>query len=210
MKVYNYKKIYKNIMKYVLGIKKGMTRIYDGYKSVAVSVVNQDGCVVSLVTDKGYELGLGKRKNVNKALSGKYSKLGFVPQHRVWVSDSTAIENFKVGDNAELEMGDNKSFDINVKGVSKGKGFAGVVKRYRFAGGSKTHGQSDRERAPGSIGAGTDPGRVLKGKRMGGRMGSDSLTVKNKKIVDIRDTFVLVSGAVPGAKGSLVVLEIKD
>jgi len=197
-------------MKYVLGIKKGMTRVYDGYKSIAVSVVDQDGCVVSLVTDKGYELGLGKKKNINKALEGKYSKLGFVPQYRVWVSDSSALENFKVGDKAELEMDENKSFDINVKGVSKGKGFAGVVKRYKFAGGPRTRGQSDRERAPGSIGAGTDPGRVLKGKRMGGRMGSDNLTIKNKKIVDIRGTFVLVSGAVPGPKGNLVVLEVKN
>jgi large subunit ribosomal protein L3 len=197
-------------MKYVLGIKKGMTRIYDGYKSVTVSVVDQDGCVVSLVTDKGYELGLGKKKNSNKALAGKYSELGFVPRYRMWITDSSALENLKVGDKAELEMGENESFEINVKGVSKGKGFAGVVKRYKFAGGPKTHGQSDRERAPGSIGAGTDPGRVFKGKRMGGRMGTENITIKNKKIVDIRDTFVLVSGAIPGAKGNLVVLEIKD
>jgi len=90
--------------------------------------------------------------------------------------------------------------------VSKGKGFAGVVKRWGFAGGPKTHGQSDRHRAPGSIGAGTTPGRVLKGKKMAGRKGGDTVTLLNKEIVDIKDNYILVSGPVPGSNGDLVAI----
>lgn len=193
-------------MKYILGIKKGMTRVYDDTKSVPVTVVDQESCVISLVEKEGYELGLGKKKHPNKALAGKYAKLGYVPQFRFWVTDEAG--ELKIGDKVELtsemlgELG-----KVVIKGVSKGKGFQGVVKRYRFAGGPKTHGQSDRLRAPGSIGAGTDPGRVFKGKRMGGRMGGENIAVKNKKIVAVKDNYVLVSGAVPGSKGGLVVIE---
>jgi large subunit ribosomal protein L3 len=195
-------------MKYVLGIKQGMTRVYVGYKVNPVTVIDQNGCVVTQVTADGYELGLGKKKRPNKALAGKYSKLGYVPMYTYWVADKTAAQSLNIGDPVVVELtGDNT--ELNVKGVSKGKGFAGVVKRYKFAGGPRTRGQSDRLRAPGSIGAGTDPGRVLKGKRMAGRMGSENVTIKNKKVVDVRDGFVLVSGAVPGVKGGLVILEIK-
>ena len=98
---------------------------------------------------------------------------------------------------------------ISVTAVSKGKGFAGVVKRHHFKGGSKTHGQSDRQRHPGSIGATTTPGRVLKGKRMAGRMGGEKTTVKGLMVVSIDDEKggMAVSGAVPGATGSLLLLE---
>jgi len=98
---------------------------------------------------------------------------------------------------------------LTVTGISKGKGFAGVVKRYGFAGGPRTHGQSDRERAPGAIGSTTTPGRVLKGKRMAGRMGGQKVTVKNVWIakVDAKKNILYVRGAVPGARKSLV--EIK-
>jgi len=93
---------------------------------------------------------------------------------------------------------------VTVSGISKGKGFAGVVKRHGFAGGPRTHGQSDRERAPGSIGQTTTPGRVLKGKKMAGRMGGKRITVKNLKLVDIGDDYLVVAGLVPGAKGGLL------
>jgi large subunit ribosomal protein L3 len=97
---------------------------------------------------------------------------------------------------------------ITVTGVSKGKGFAGVVKRYGFKGGPKTHGQSDRQRAPGSIGATTTPGRVFKGKRMAGRMGNQSVTVKNLLVskVDAEKNIIYVKGAVPGNKKGLISL----
>ena len=98
---------------------------------------------------------------------------------------------------------------VNVTGISKGKGFQGGVKRYNFRGGPKTHGQSDRHRAPGSIGAGTTPGRVLKGMRMAGRMGGDRVTVKNLEIVlsDPDRNLLLVKGAVPGRRNSLLVIK---
>lgn len=95
---------------------------------------------------------------------------------------------------------------VMVSGVSKGKGFAGVVKRHGFAGGPRTHGQSDRERAPGSIGASTTPGRVLKGKRMAGRMGSDRVSLKNVIVVESLDTELIVKGPVPGARGGLLII----
>ena len=116
-----------------------------------------------------------------------------------------AVENVNIGDEVKPEIfvaGDK----VEINGVSKGKGFAGVVKRWGFKGGPRTHGQSDRLRAPGSIGAGTDPGRILKGKRMGGRMGQETVTLKNREIVDIKDTYLLVSGPVPGSNGDLVAI----
>ena len=98
---------------------------------------------------------------------------------------------------------------MDVIGLSKGKGFAGVVKRHHFAGGPKTHGQSDRHRAPGSVGAGTTPGRVLKGLRMAGRMGNERITVKNLEIVeaDPARNLLLVRGAVPGGRNSLLIIK---
>ena len=96
---------------------------------------------------------------------------------------------------------------INVTGISKGKGYAGVVKRYRFKGGPRTHGQSDRERAPGSIGSSTTPGRVYRGKRMAGRMGHDQVTVKNLRVVFIDDNYILVKGLVPGGRNTLLMIK---
>ena len=91
-----------------------------------------------------------------------------------------------------------------MKGISKGKGFAGVVKRHGFHGGPKTHGQSDRHRAPGSIGAGTSPGRVLKGKKMAGRMGGETITIADREVVEVKDNLVLIKGPIPGSRGDLV------
>jgi 50S ribosomal protein uL3 len=97
---------------------------------------------------------------------------------------------------------------VDVSGTSKGKGFAGGVKRYSFAGGPKTRGQSDRHRAPGSIGAGTDPGRVWKGQRMAGRMGNSRVTVKNLEIVEVGERHALVKGGIPGSRNSIVELVV--
>lgn len=194
-------------MKYILGIKKGMTRVFDGDKSVAVTVVDVDGCKVSFADDNGYELGIGTKRG-NVATVGKYKQYGSVPRFTHWVSDKLD-DGVEVGSEVVLDTFE-KGKKVDVKGVTKGKGFAGVVKRWGFAGGPKTHGQSDRLRAPGSIGAGTDPGRVLKGKRMAGRMGGDQMTVKNKMIVDRKDNYILVSGAVPGSKGSQVLIEVVE
>lgn len=96
---------------------------------------------------------------------------------------------------------------VDITGISKGKGYAGVVKRHHFKGGPKTHGQSDRQRAPGSIGSTTTPGRVYKGKRMAGRMGHERVTVKNLQIVQVDDSYILVKGLVPGGRNTLLTLK---
>jgi large subunit ribosomal protein L3 len=192
-------------MKMIVGTKKGMTRIFKDEKSIPVTIVDVSDCIVTLKTSNGIELGLGKVRG-NKALQGKYKELGHVPrirrffegQYEVKVGDLAVKDEFKPG------------AKVQVSSVSKGKGFAGVVKRWGFAGGPQTHGQSDRLRAPGSIGAGTTPGRVLKGKRMAGRMGSKTVTLGNKEIIDVVEGYLLVSGPVPGSNGDPVVVKIQE
>lgn len=193
-------------MKAIIGIKKGMTRVFKGEKSVPVTVVDISGCVVSLKDEKGIELAVGKKLKVNKATQGKYKALGYVPMYR----------EYFFGMNGEYEVGQEIKADtfaqgekVILSGVTKGKGFAGVVKRYGFAGGPRTHGQSDRLRAPGSIGAGTTPGRVLKGKRMAGRLGTKTVTLNKREVVDVIDTFILLSGPVPGNRGDKVIIYSK-
>jgi len=113
-----------------------------------------------------------------------------------------AVTEIRIEPNDELAVGDK----LKVSGTSKGKGFAGVVKRWHFAGGPRTHGQSDRERAPGSIGQTTTPGRVYKGKHMAGRLGGKQVTVKGLKILEIKpeEKLMIISGLVPGRKGGLL------
>lgn len=194
-------------MKALIGIKKGMTRVFKGDKIVPVTVVDVSGCILSFVEEKGFELGLGEKKKPSKAMVGKYRNAKRVPSKMEYFKGDLP-EGLSVGDEIKagvFEIGEK----VTVRGVSKGKGFAGVVKRWGFAGGPKTHGQSDRHRAPGSIGAGTDPGRVLKGKKMAGRMGCDRVTLPNKEIVEITENYILVSGPVPGANGDLVAIYTK-
>lgn len=191
-------------MKAILGIKKGMTRVFEGDSSIPVTVVDVSTCVVANITKDGIELGVGKSTNPDKPMTGKYGKLGFVPSYR---------KVFTVLD-GDLKVGDSISGDffkagelVVVTGEAKGKGFAGVVKRWGFKGGPKTHGQSDRWRHPGSIGAGTDPGRVIKGMKMGGRMGGNTVTLKNRKLVNVVNTYLLIKGALPGNNGDLVIVK---
>ena len=189
-------------MKALIGIKKGMTRVFKGDKVVPVTVVDVGGCVLSFLEKEGFELGYGQSKKPLKSMEGKYKAAKKVPAMRSYfkgvmegelnLGDEVKAESFKAGEK------------VTVSGVSKGKGFAGAVKRWGFHGGPKTHGQSDRERALGSIGAGTDPGRVVKGKRMAGRMGQDVITLKDRESVDVKDNLVLLSGPIPGSKGDLV------
>ncbi len=194
-------------MKAIIGIKKGMTRVFKGEKSVPVTIVDVSGCVVSLKDSEGVEFAVGKGLKVNKALEGKYKKLKNVPMYREYfyglkgeyeVGQDVAAETFVPGDK------------VTISGTTKGKGFTGVVKRYGFKGGPRTHGQSDRLRAPGSIGAGTTPGRVLKGKRMAGHLGMKTVTLDEREVVDIVDTYILLSGPVPGNRGDKVVIYTKE
>lgn len=180
---------------------------------VPLSVISVAGNVVTQLKTQGKEgynsiqLGFGMAKHVNKPMAGHIKKAGteqaprFFREIRVdelpdLVSGTTIAANevFEVGDIVDIE------------GTSKGKGFAGVVKRHGFAGGPRTHGQSDRERAPGSIGQTTTPGRVYRGKRMAGRMGAATVTIKNLEVLDVSGDTILVRGLVPGVKGNIVVL----
>lgn len=192
-----------------------MTQIFKEDGSVVpVTILNVGSSVVAGIksTDKdGYSavmVGFGKKKNPSKAENGKFKTLGFVPMY---------IREFVIDDMAGIEVGSEIKLDtlkigdyVDVSGVTKGKGFQGVVKRYGFHGGPATHGQSDRHRAPGSIGQGTTPGRVYKGKRMPGHMGNVSMTVKNLEVVgiDLDEKLILVKGAVPGNKGGILKIKV--
>ncbi len=195
-------------MKALIGIKKGMTRIFSEEEGVIpVTVIDVSSCMLSFLEPEGFELGIGEKKNPTKAMKGRYAVSKRVPEKTFYFKGALAGD-VRIGD--ELKTEDFNAGDkVVVTGISKGKGFAGVVKRWGFAGGPKTHGQSDRHRAPGSIGAGTTPGRVLKGKKMAGRMGSDTITLADRKIVDIKDTLLLLKGPIPGAKGDLVAIYTK-
>lgn len=176
-------------------------------------------CVVTQIKKDekdGYwavQLGFGskKLKNLNKPLQGHLKSVikdQKAPRYLREVKITKEPE-YKVGDTILVSDIFKKGDVVSVTGVSKGKGFAGVVKRWHFAGGPKTHGQSDRQRAPGSIGQGTTPGRVLKGKHMAGRMGGDTVTVKNLHVVGIDQEKgeILLSGPIPGRSKGLVIVK---
>lgn len=182
-------------------------------KRVPLSLISVAGNRVvqikSMDTDKysSVQLGFGDKKKVNKSVVGHIKKAGIEKSPRFF-------REIRIEDTAGLALGQNINVTevlepgdvIDVTGTSKGKGYAGVVKRHHFRGGPRTHGQSDRERAPGSSGQTTTPGRVYKGKRMSGRMGSETVTIKNLIVVDIKDDVLYVKGLVPGIKGALLMI----
>jgi large subunit ribosomal protein L3 len=205
----------------IIGFKQKMGAVYVGDRRYTVTWVKVDPCVVTQIKHMekdGYmavQLGTGSRriKNITKPLQGHLK----ITQNAKVKSQNTAsryLREIRIKEESDLKEGESvkltdvlkKGDVVTVTGISKGKGFAGVVKRYNFAGGPKTHGQSDRERAPGSIGQRTTPGRVYKGKRMAGRMGGDRVTMKNLMIVDVdeKNNLVAISGPVPGIIDGLV------
>ena len=201
----------------IIGKKLGMTSIFskDG-DVIPVTVIEAGPCtVVSIKTTEkdGYQalqLGFGnvKEKKVNKPLSGQFKKNNLSPKLVLKEFKNFNVSEFKIGDEINCSIF-NEGDTIKVKGKSKGKGFQGVVKRHGFGGiGMTTHGQSDRVRAPGSIGASSYPSRVFKGQRMAGRMGFDNVTVRGLKVVkvDTERNLLFVKGAVPGAINSIVEL----
>lgn len=198
--------------KFMLGTKGKMTQVFDEKGVVhAATIVNASPMTVTQVkgTEKdGYEavqLGSGTRaaKNVGKAVAGHLKDL---PTARFIRENRQAAGELKRGDTIDLSIfvpGD----VVEVSAISKGKGFQGVVKRHGFHGGPRSHGQKNKERAPGSIGGGGRAGgRVVKGMRMAGRMGGDRVTVTNLRVlqVDAANNQILISGAVPGRPGTLV------
>lgn len=203
------------MMKGILGRKLGMTQIFDeNGVAVPVTIIEAGPCYVTqkkTAKTDGYDaiqLGFGETgKRVKKPMTGHLQKANapLVKYLREFkVSDPNAYEEGQKIDVSIFNVGDK----VDVTGTSKGKGFAGVVKRHNFAGGPKTHGQSDRWRAPGSAGAGSTPGRVFKGTRMAGRMGNEQVTVQNLKValVDSDKNLLAVKGAVPGGKNGLIII----
>lgn len=185
--------------KVIFGKKIGMVTTYVGEKAVGATQVSILPMTVSQVktTEKdGYAA-------LQVAFSS--SKKRSVTKREIPFTEALAVG--AVISSADVLVA---GTPVSVQGVSKGKGLAGVVKLHHFAGGPKTHGQSDRLRRPGSIGQGTTPGRVLKGKKMAGRMGRDTVTVKHTYIVSVADNIALVAGPVPGSRGSLVRLEVQS
>lgn len=195
-------------MKAILGIKKGMTRTFKGDKVVPVTIVDTSLCKVAKRNGNQVEIALLEKRRPNKAEIGQYKELKYVPRFtKVFTGEFG--EEVSAGDEIKAEFFD-EGEKVVVVSKSKGKGFQGVVKRWGFKGGQRTHGQSDRLRAPGSIGAGTDPGRVWKGKKMGGRMGQDQITLKDREVVAINDNYLLISGPIPGSNGDLVSIFTQD
>jgi large subunit ribosomal protein L3 len=197
-------------MEAILGRKLGMTQVFSANgESRGVTVIEAGPCVVVQVKTKesdGYDaiqIGFGARKRVNSPLRGHLKRLGqFQYLRELRVDDPAA---FEVGQKLGAEVFEEGDI-VDVVGTSKGRGFAGGVKRHHFRGGPKTHGQSDRHRAPGSIGSGTTPGRVRKGLRMAGHMGDARVTVKNLKVFESNPArgVLLIEGSVPGAINGLV------
>jgi len=195
-------------MRFILGLKIGMSQIFDKKGNrIPVTLIEAGPCQVTQIKTKekdGYraiQVGfLPKKKRVKKTEKGK--EFRFLREER--------IENekqYKVGDKIDVSIFQEEN-KVKVSGISKGKGFAGVVKRWNFAGRPTTHGTKHEVRAPGAIGSAT-PRRVLKGRKMAGRMGCERITVKNLKIikVDPENNLLVLKGAVPGRKGTL--LEIR-
>lgn len=205
----------------LIGKKVGMTSVFDDVgNNVPCTVIEVVPNVVTQVKTEdgkdGYEavqLGYGnaKEKHTTKALAGHFEAAGTEPKKKV-IEFRNFGEEVSLGDQVRaidvFEEGD----VVHVIGTSKGKGFQGVVRRHNFRGvGSRTHGQHNRERAPGSIGASSDPSRVFKGMRMGGKMGNERVTVRNLTVVRILDdqNAILIKGAIPGARGGYVTIHKK-
>jgi large subunit ribosomal protein L3 len=196
----------------IIGKKIGMGQIFSDYgKAEAVTAIEAGPCVVTQVktiNKEGYnaaQLGFEESQRLNSPQKGHLKKLGqFKHLQEFRLADTKGV---KVGDKIDVSLFKEGDL-VNITGVSKGKGFAGVVKRHHFAGGPKTHGQSDRHRAPGSIGSTTSPGRVLKGKRMAGHMGHRRVTVRHLQVykADPERNLLMVRGAVPGANNGLLLI----
>lgn len=201
----------------LIGKKIGMTSIFnpDG-EVIPVTVIQAGPCeVVSIRTKEkdGYEalqLGFGekKEKNIKKPVLGHYKKNNIAPKSVLKEFRKFSIADYKVGDQIKADFFTEGEI-IKVRGKSKGKGFQGVMRRHGFGGvGGTTHGQSDRLRAPGSIGASSYPSRVFKGQRMAGRTGNENVTAANLKVVKVipDQNLIMVKGSTPGAINSIVEL----
>jgi large subunit ribosomal protein L3 len=207
------------MVKGILGKKIGMTRIFrENGESIPVSVLEVGPCYIiqiKRIEKEGYnavQMGFQpkKEKRFNKPILGHFKaakKGGFAFLREIKVDD---VDSFELGQEINSEIftvGDS----VTVRGISKGRGFTGVVKRWGFSGGDTSHGCRSHK-VPGSIGASATPSRVMKGKKLPGRMGNQRVTVKNAKVVDVvkEKNLILVKGAVPGSRGSMLEVKIND
>ncbi len=200
----------------LIGKKIGMTSVFSAEgKNIPCTVVEVGPCVVTqikTVEKDGYAaLQLGfedkKEKHTTKAENGHFKKAGVTPKRHLAEFKDFAQE-YNLGDVITVDLFSDKDF-VDVIGTSKGKGFQGVVKRHGFGGVQQsTHGQDDRLRAPGSIGACSYPAKVFKGMRMAGRMGGDSVTVQNLQVLKVipENNLLVIKGSLPGTKGAIVIV----
>ena len=208
--------IYSSTAKTLIGRKIGMTSVFsaDG-KNVPCTVIEAGPCVVTQVKTvekdgyKAVQLGFGeaKEKNTTKPMQGVFKKAGTTPKRHL--AEFKFDEEYNLGDTITVDIFNDTTF-VDVVGTSKGKGFQGVMKRHGFGGvGQSTHGQDDRARKPGSIGACSYPAKVFKGMRMAGQMGGDRVTTQNLKVLKVipEHNLILVKGSVAGCKGSTVLIE---
>ncbi len=200
----------------IIGRKIGMTSVYSAEgKAMPCTVIEAGPCVVTQVKTQdrdGYEaiqLGFGERKEKNtpNAMKGHFKKAKTTPKANL--AEFDGFEDLNLGDTVSVDIFEEGEF-VSVAGTSKGKGFQGVVKRHNFGGvGQATHGQHNRMRAPGSIGAASYPARVFKGMRMAGQMGNARVKIENLQVLKVMadKNLILVKGSVPGPKGSTVTIE---
>jgi large subunit ribosomal protein L3 len=205
----------------IIGKKVGMTSVYDSAgRNVACTVIEAGPCVVTQVKtmeSDGYfaiQMGYGdaKVKNTPKPMLGHFEKAGTGPKRRIVEFRDFNVAPKTLGDLVKVEEVFKEGDKVSAVGTTKGKGFQGVVKRHGFSGvGGATHGQHNRLRAPGSIGASSFPSKVFKGMRMAGRDGGDRVKIRNLQVVKIfpDQNLILVKGAIPGHNGSFVILEKK-
>ena len=202
----------------IIGKKVGMTSVFgDDGKNIPCTVVEAGPCVVTQVKNvetDGYEaIQLAyddkKEKNTSKALLCHFKKADTTPKRKVVEFPNDYGKEMLLGEAVTVELFKEGEW-VDVVGVSKGKGFQGVVKRHGFAGvGGRTHGQHNRNRAPGSMGASSYPSRVFKGKRLAGRMGGDRVKIMNLRVLKVipENNLLLVKGSIPGARGSYLIIE---
>ncbi|MDZ4655744.1 MAG: 50S ribosomal protein L3 [Coriobacteriia bacterium] len=201
--------------KAILGRKLGMSQVWsDDDRLIPVTVIEAGPCVVSQIrtlAKDGYraiQIAFGdiRESKVNRPMKGHFAKAGITPKRFLSEIRLEDGEEFKVGDEIKVDIFES-GVHIHVTGTSKGKGFAGVIKRHNFKGGPGGHG-SHFHRAPGSVGQCATPSRIFRGKKMPGHMGSETVTVRNLEVVrvDVEQNLLLVKGAVPGGKGSLLTI----
>jgi large subunit ribosomal protein L3 len=213
-------------MKGIIGRKVGMTQVFDeNGHAVPVTVIQAGPCYVTQIRTlerdgyKAVQLGfdeLSSKRNGSSRLNKP--RQGHLQRNELELPDLRVLREFRISSSEDINVEEGSTVTVEVfesgdvvdiVGTSKGRGFAGTIKRHNFNRQPKTHGQSDRERAPGSVGNSATPGRTFKGKRMSGRMGNDRVTIQNLKIVvvDPENNLLAIKGSVPGARGGIVIVK---